>query len=56
MNEKIQFLRSLPFFSQLTKTSVSKLTYQFKDINTIKNQVLYKEGDPADLIYIIKNG
>lgn len=56
MNEKIQFLRSLPFFSQLTKTSVSKLTYQFKEVNTIKNQVLYKEGDLADLIYIVKSG
>lgn len=37
MNEKIQFLRSLPFFSALTKTSIGKLTYQFKDVNLIKN-------------------
>lgn len=28
-NEKIQFLRSLPYFNQLTKTSLGKLTYQF---------------------------
>lgn len=27
LNEKVQFLRSLPFFSQLTKTSVGKITY-----------------------------
>lgn len=27
MNEKIQFLRGLPFFSALTKTSIGKLTY-----------------------------
>lgn len=37
LNEKIMFLRSIPFFSQLTKTSVSKLTYQFKEVLMIKN-------------------
>jgi CRP-like cAMP-binding protein len=56
LNEKIQFLRSLPFFSQLTKTSVGKLTYQFKDVPMIKNQTLYREGDRADFIYIVKAG
>lgn len=56
LNEKIQFLRSLPFFSALTKTSVSKLTYQFKDMSLIKNQYLYREGEPAEYVYIVKNG
>ena len=37
LNEKIQFLKSIPFFSQLTKTSLSKLTYQFKEVPMIKN-------------------
>jgi CRP-like cAMP-binding protein len=37
LNEKIQFLRSSPFFSQLTKTSISKLTYQFREMPMIKN-------------------
>ncbi|CDW89498.1 UNKNOWN [Stylonychia lemnae] len=55
-NEKIQFLRSLPYFNQLTKTSLGKLTYQFTDIKTIKNQVLYREGEPADYVYIVKDG
>jgi CRP-like cAMP-binding protein len=54
LNEKIAFLRSLPFFQLLTKTSLSKLTYQFRDIPTIKGQVLYKEGDPADYVYLVK--
>ena len=56
LNEKIQFLKNIPFFSQLTKTSLSKLTYQFKEVSMIKNQTLYKEGDPAENFYIIKNG
>lgn len=36
-NEKVQFLRSLPYFSSLTKTSLGKLTYQFFDVPTIRN-------------------
>lgn len=55
-NEKVQFLRSLPFFSQLTKTSLGKITYLFTDVATIKNQCLYKEGEPAEFVYIVKNG
>lgn len=55
-NEKVQFLRSLPFFSQLTKTSLGKLTYQFEDFPTIKNQILFREGEPAEYAYIVKQG
>eukprot|EP00347_Sterkiella_histriomuscorum_P015778 403355716 len=55
-NERIQFLRQLPYFSQLTKTSLGKLTYQFIDLKTIKNQVLYREGEPAEYVYIVKDG
>lgn len=35
---------------------MSKLTYQFKDIPTIKGQILYREGEPADYVYIVKSG
>jgi CRP-like cAMP-binding protein len=35
---------------------LSKLTYQFKDIPTIKGQILYREGEPADYVYIVKSG
>ncbi|CDW86844.1 cyclic nucleotide-binding domain containing protein [Stylonychia lemnae] len=55
-NDKVAFLRSLPFFSQLTKTSLGKLTYQFHDISTIRHQILYREGEPAEYVYIVKVG
>jgi CRP-like cAMP-binding protein len=35
---------------------LSKLTYQFKDIPTIKGQILFREGEPADYVYIVKSG
>lgn len=55
-NERIQFLQSLPFFDKLTKNSVGKLSYQFIDVPTIKGQVLYKEGDPSEYVYLVKEG
>ncbi len=56
VNEKIAFLRSLPFFQLLTKTSLSKLTPQFRQISTIKGQYLYREGEQADSVYLVKSG
>lgn len=55
-NEKIQFLRSLPYFTCLTRASLGKLSYQFQEIHTIKDQVIYKEGDVADYVYLVKEG
>ena len=54
--EKISFLRSIPIFSRLTKTSLGKITYYFANKKAIKNQVIYKEGDPAEYVYIIQSG
>lgn len=55
-NEKIQFLRSLPYFSQLTRASLGKLIYQFTDIKTLKDQILFREGEPSDFVYLVKEG
>ncbi len=55
-NERIQFLQSLPYFDKLTKNSVGKLSFQFVDMPTIKGQVLYKEGDSTDYVYLVKEG
>jgi MinD superfamily P-loop ATPase len=44
LQEKIQFLRSIPIFSKLTKTSLGKMSYFFVPKKLIKNQVLYREN------------
>jgi len=55
-NEKINFLRNIPVFQLLTRTSLGKMTYYFEDIKTIKNAYLYREGDSTDNVYIVKRG
>lgn len=54
--EKIAFLRSIPIFSKLTKTSLGKMTFCFQPKTFIKGQVLYKEGEPAESVFIIMSG
>lgn len=54
--DRINFLRNIPIFSKLTKTSLGKMTYYFEVKKCIKEHVLFKEGDPADFVYIVKKG
>jgi hypothetical protein len=55
-NERIQFLQSLPYFDKITKNSVSKISLQLEDVTSLKGQTLYKEGDQADYVYLVKEG
>ena len=55
-NEKVQFLQSLPYFDKITKNSVGKISLQFEDMSTLKGQTLYREGEPADYVYLVKEG
>ena len=55
-NDKINFLRNIPVFSLLTRTSLGKMTYYFETKNCIRDAILYKEGDPAEYVYIVKQG
>jgi hypothetical protein len=55
-NDKINFLRDIPVFSLLTRTSLGKMTYYFETKSCIRDSILYKEGDVAEFVYIIKSG
>ena len=52
----VNFFSSLPIFSNMTKGSLAKLTYNFREKEYIKNQVVYKEGDFAVDAFIIVEG
>lgn len=54
--EKINFLKNIPIFSLVTRTFLGKLTYYFEYKKCIKGGFLYKEGDPADYVFIVRNG
>ena len=55
-NEMIYFLQSLPAFQKLNKLAISKLTYNIREINFVKGQIVFDEGEPAKEIYIIHDG
>lgn len=54
--EKINFLKNIPIFALVTRTFLGKLTYYFENKKCIKDSFLYKEGDPANYVYIVKKG
>ena len=54
--DKINFLKNIPTISLLTRTSLGKLTYYFNVKKLIKGAFLYKEGEPSDYVYIVKQG
>lgn len=55
-NEMVNFLQCLPPFQRLNKLSISKLTYNIREINIRKGQYLFYEGDSAKEIFIIREG
>lgn len=50
------FLRSLPFLTSWTNTALNKLQLSFETKNFFRNQMVYREGTVADVIYIVKEG
>jgi len=56
LNDAIDFLQSIPVFSPWTRHALAKLQYYFKKKACIKNAIIYKSGDIADKLYIVKSG
>ena len=55
-NNVVNFLKSLPIFAGFTKGSLTKLTYNFKEKEFTKGQVVYREGDPINEVYLVTEG
>eukprot|EP01017_Pseudomicrothorax_dubius_P036044 TRINITY_DN5126_c0_g1_i5.p1 TRINITY_DN5126_c0_g1~~TRINITY_DN5126_c0_g1_i5.p1 ORF type:complete len:328 (-),score=70.22 TRINITY_DN5126_c0_g1_i5:756-1739(-) len=56
IQNKIEFFSNVAFFSRLSKGTISILLYYFKEMKYTIKDVLYDIDDPAEDIYIIKNG
>ena len=46
----------MPIFKTLSRIYLSKFVNFVRSVNVIKNQVLFRQGDLADRVYIIKEG
>ena len=55
--ERVIIMQKIPLFTKLTKTFIqNKLSSYFHEVNTIRGQFLFKQGDEADKVFIILNG
>lgn len=55
-NNVVNFLKTLPIFSGITKGSIAKLTYNFKEKDFSKGQIVYNEGDVVNDVYLVTEG
>lgn len=53
---RIALFSQIPLFAQLTEPELCDLIFQAKIMSCNRGQVIYREGDPADSIYVIKTG
>jgi len=56
LRKLIDFFKSIPFLSNNSKTYLTKLHYSFEQRNVIRNQEIYREGDPSDMVYLVREG
>jgi CRP-like cAMP-binding protein len=56
LSEVVSFLRSLPMFAPMTKESLTKLSFYFRQRQFTRKQVVYREGEQADVVYFVKEG
>jgi CRP-like cAMP-binding protein len=54
--EKTSFMAGLPLFRGWTKNYLEKTSYYFVERTYRRRQIVFKESDPADYFYIIKDG
>lgn len=54
--EMVKFLKSLGVFNNWTKLSLIKITYMFETRRYKHSQLVYRSGDSADHVFIIKSG
>ena len=56
INKVIDFFKSLPYFSNFSRTALTKIRFNFRKVKYKCNYVVYREGDESDHAYIVING
>ena len=56
LNDKVSFLKSLPYFARWTKVSLAKLSYFFHEMTLNRNQFAYRQDEPSARVYLIREG
>ena len=56
LGANVRFLQSVPFFRAWTKNSVAKFSYFFEKRRFRRNQLVYREGDPCERVFLVRSG
>ncbi|MGH2379193.1 MAG: cyclic nucleotide-binding domain-containing protein, partial [Candidatus Limnocylindria bacterium] len=51
-----ELLRAVPFFRDLDRVAIARLAGALEEVRVRKGQVLFREGDPADGLYLVERG
>lgn len=55
-NERTRFLESIPYFESWTKVALQRLSMNTQALNLKKGQFVFREGDLASEVFILKSG
>ncbi|KRX10788.1 Cyclic nucleotide-binding protein [Pseudocohnilembus persalinus] len=56
IEERVKILQSMKIFSQVPLRDLGQLALHFKELQCVKNQVIYKQGEISEYFYIIIDG
>ena len=56
IEKKVNFIKTIPLFNNLTRTYLMQFSYNFKVLNCNKDQLIYQQGSPANFVYIVQDG
>ncbi len=54
--DKVEFLKGLPLFAGLSKNELAVVADQMRLVEYKRGDFVYREGDPADCLYVIVSG
>jgi len=56
INKIIDFFKGLPYFATYGRSALDKIRLQFGKVKFLRKQIVYKEGDKSEYVYIVYNG
>lgn len=56
MKQELQFLQSIPLFDQLSTAALRELEQSIIKRKVAQSEILFREGDPGEVLYIVKAG
>ena len=56
LDTKVEFFKNFRLSEGISRTNLNKLSYYLKEKQFRRRDIIYREGDLADIIYFVKEG